>query len=155
MLKQRRRCGGTGASIYLCFLFRTGGFCSSKICICAVPTSQNSPVLLPQKRICRHTLPCCRVHRQLLSRVSRKQRSNTLDFPTENRVPTGMLRAPIGNPASKGYSLLKKSSKPVELLRQACCFLVFILFPNENAQRCEANFSFWLTGVERSVAALR
>lgn len=36
-----------------------------------------------------------------LSRVSRKQRYSTLDFPAENRVPTGMLRAPIGNPASK------------------------------------------------------
>ena len=108
-MKQRRRCGGTGASIYLCFLFRTGGFCSSKICICAVPTSQNSPVLLPQKRVCRHTLPCCRVRRQLLSRVSRKQRYNTLDFAEQNRVPTGMLRAPIGNPAAKGYSLCNPS----------------------------------------------
>ena len=29
-----------------------------------------------------------------LSRVSRKQRYNTLDFPAENRVPTGML-APL------------------------------------------------------------
>lgn len=36
-----------------------------------------------------------------LSRVSRKQRYNTLDFAKQNRVPTGMLRAPIGNPASK------------------------------------------------------
>ena len=25
----------------------------------------------------------------------------TLDFPTENRVPTGMLLAPIGNPEPK------------------------------------------------------
>lgn len=30
-LKQRQRCGGTKAFIYLCFLFRTGGFCFSKI----------------------------------------------------------------------------------------------------------------------------
>ena len=57
-------------------------------------TSQNPPVLLPRKSVCRHTLPCCRVRRQPLSRVSRKQRYNTLDFPTENRVPTGML-APL------------------------------------------------------------
>ena len=27
---------------------------------------------------------------------------NTLDFPTENRVPTGVLLAPIGNPEPKG-----------------------------------------------------
>ena len=32
--------------------------------------------------------------RHPLFRVSRKQRYNTLDFPTENRVPTGML-APL------------------------------------------------------------
>ena len=32
--------------------------------------------------------------RKPLSRVSRKQRYNTLDFPAENRVPTGML-APL------------------------------------------------------------
>ena len=30
-----------------------------------------------------------------------------------------------------------------------------ILFPNENAPRCAANFSFWLTGTKCSVAALR
>ena len=30
-LKQRQHCGGTGAFIYLCFLFRTVGFCFSKI----------------------------------------------------------------------------------------------------------------------------
>ncbi len=29
------------------------------------------------------------------------QRCNTLDFPTENRVPTGMMPAPLGNPESK------------------------------------------------------
>ena len=57
-------------------------------------TSQNPPVLLPQKSICHHTLPCCRARRQPLSSVSRKQRYNTLDFPAENRVPTGML-APL------------------------------------------------------------
>ena len=155
-MKQRRRCGGTGASIYLCFLFRTGGFCSSKICICAVPTSQNSPVLLPQKRVCRHTLPCCRVRRQLLSRVSRKQRYKHTRLSYGKSCANRDATRPYWKPSVKGiFPLKKKSSKPVELLRQACRFLVFILFPNENAQRCEANFSFWLTGVERSVAALR
>ena len=47
----------------------------------------------PTHSVCRHTLPCCRVRRPL-SRVSRKQRYNTLDFPAENRVPIGML-APL------------------------------------------------------------
>ena len=65
-------------------------------------TSQNPPVLLPRKSVCRHTLPHCGVRRHPLSRVSRKQRYNTLDFPTENRVPTGLLLAPIGNPEPKG-----------------------------------------------------
>ena len=31
----------------------------------------------------------------------------------------------------------------------------FILFPDENAPRCAANFSLWLTRMKRSVAALR
>ncbi len=65
-------------------------------------TSQNPPVLLPRKSVCCHTLPHRRVRRQPLSRVSRKQRYNTLDFAKQNRVPTGMLRAPIGNPVQKG-----------------------------------------------------
>ena len=33
--------------------------------------------------------------------------------------------------------------------------LRLILFSNENGTRYEANFSFWLTGMERGVAALR
>ena len=37
----------------------------------------------------------------LPSLSSAEQRYNTLDFPTENRVPTGMLLAPIGNPEPK------------------------------------------------------
>src|SRR5699024_4368471 len=32
---------------------------------------------------------------------SAPQRYNTLDFPEESRVPTGMLLAPIGNPEPK------------------------------------------------------
>ena len=77
-------------------------FVFQKSCICVILMSQNPPVLLPQKSVCCHTLPHRRVRRQPLSRVSRKQRYNTLDFAEQNRVPTGMLRAPIGNPASKG-----------------------------------------------------
>ena len=65
-------------------------------------TSQNPPVLLPRKSVCCHTLPHRRVCRHPLFRVSRKQRYNTLDFAEQNRVPTGMLRAPIGNPVQKG-----------------------------------------------------
>ena len=71
--------------------------------------SQNPPVLLPRKSVCCHTLLHRRVRRQPLSRVSRKQRYNTLDFTEQNRVPTGMLRAPIGNPAAKRCSLCNPS----------------------------------------------
>ena len=84
-----------GGFIYLCLLFRPVGFCFSKILrLCRNPPSQNPPVLLPRKSVCCHTLPHRRVRRQPLSRVSRKQRYNTLDFAEQNRVPTGML-APL------------------------------------------------------------
>ena len=51
----------------------------------------------PERRNCGHTFQGVLQFRL----PSAPQRYNTLDFPTENRVPTGMLRAPIGNPASK------------------------------------------------------
>ncbi len=41
---------------------------------------------------------------QLILTIS--QRYNTLDFPTENRVPTGMLLAPIGNPEPRDFTPL-------------------------------------------------
>ena len=61
---------------------------------------QNPPDLLPLET-------ACPIWRQPLSSVSGRKRYNTLDFPKENRVPTGMLRAPIGNPAPKGIFPLK------------------------------------------------
>ena len=84
-------------------------FAAQKSCDCVTLVSQNPPVLLPRKSVCCHTLPHRRVRRQPLSRVSRKQRYNTLDFAKQNRVPTGMLLAPIGNPAAKGCSLCNPS----------------------------------------------
>ena len=109
-MKPERRCGETRGFIYLSFLFRPVGFCFSKILrLCRNPPSQNPPVLLPRKSVCCHTLLHRRVRRQPLSRVRRKQRYNTLDFAEQNRVPTGMLRAPIGNPAAKRYSLYNPS----------------------------------------------
>ena len=41
---------------------------------------------------------------------SAPQRYNTLDFPEESRVPTGVLLAPIGNPEPKG---LRPSGHPI------------------------------------------
>lgn len=43
---------------------------------------------------------------QPLSSVSGRKRYNTLDFPKENRVPTGMLLAPIGNPEPRSCAPL-------------------------------------------------
>ena len=56
----------------------------------------------PERRNCSHTSRGVLQFRL----PSAPQRYNTLDFPTENRVPTGMLLAPIGNPEPRGYSPL-------------------------------------------------
>ncbi len=58
---------------------------------CVPYSPQNPPVLLTLKSV-------CLAWGQPLSSVSGRKRYNTLDFPKENRVPTGMLLAPIGNP---------------------------------------------------------
>lgn len=69
--------------------------------------AQNPPVLLPPKSVCQ----------PLSARTADGEASpfpasagskgiNTLDFPAENRVPTGMLLAPIGNPEPRGISPL-------------------------------------------------
>ena len=76
-------------------------FASQKSCICVTLMSQNPPVLLPRKSVCRHTLPCCRARRQPLFRVSRKQRYNTLDFAKQNRVPTGRLAPLLETPRQR------------------------------------------------------
>ena len=78
-------------------------FAFQKSCICAVThVTKSACPTAAEKCLSTAICPHSRWRSQPLSRVSRKQRYNTLDFPTENRVPTGMLRAPIGSPASKG-----------------------------------------------------
>ena len=100
------RCGGTKALIYLCFLFRAGRFCclanSDFVRGCTKSACPTAAEKCLSTAICPHS----RWRSQSLSSVSRKQRYNTLDFPMENRVPTGMLLAPIGNPEQRGYSPL-------------------------------------------------
>ena len=56
----------------------------------------------PERRNCSHTFRGVLQFRP----PSAPQRYNTLDFPGESRVPTGMLLAPIGNPEPRGYSPL-------------------------------------------------
>ena len=88
--------------IYLCFLLRPVGFCFSKILhLCHLGVTKSACPTVAEKCLSTAICPYSRWRSQPLSRVSRKQRYNTLDFAKQNRVPTGMLRAPIGNPASK------------------------------------------------------
>ena len=81
-------------------------FVSQKFCICVntVVTKSACPTAA-EKRLSASICLCRRCRSQPLSSVSRKQRYNTLDFPSwlsanscKSRVPTGMLLAPIGNP---------------------------------------------------------
>ena len=55
---------------------------------------QNPPVLQPPEMV-------CSARKHPLSSVSGRRRYNTLDFPTENRVPTGRFH-PYWKPRSKG-----------------------------------------------------
>ena len=93
------------ALIYLCSADDKAG----RQCISAPPTSlflslmppRKGQPFPPERRNCSHTFRGV-LHFWL---PSAPQRYNTLDFPTENRVPTGMLPAPIGNPEPKGFPL--------------------------------------------------
>ena len=76
-------------------------FVFQKSFICVTLVSQNPPVLLPRKSVCCHTLPHRRVCRQPLSRVSRKQRYNTLDFASKIVCQQGCSR-PYWKPSGKG-----------------------------------------------------
>ena len=95
--------------IYLCFLLRPVGFCFSKILhLCHLGVTKSACPTAAKKRLLPHSAAPQSMPPPLF-RVSRKQRYNTLDFAAQNRVPTGMLRAPIGNPAAKGCSLCNPS----------------------------------------------
>ena len=97
------RCGGTRAVYTSASFSGQSDFASQKSCICAVTHVTKSACPTDAEKCLPTTIcPHSRWRSQPLSRVSRKQRYNTLDFAEQNRVPTGMLRAPIGNPASNG-----------------------------------------------------
>ena len=109
-MKLERRCGGTRAVYTFTSFSGQSDFASQKSCICAVTHVTKSACPTDAEKclptaICPHS----RWRSQPLSCVSRKQRYNTLDFAEQNRVPTGMLHAPIGNPATKGCSLCNPS----------------------------------------------
>ena len=77
-------------------------FVSQKFCICVntVVTKSACPTAA-EKRLSASICLCRRCRSQPLSSVSRKQRYNTLDFPTENRVPTGCC-SPLLETQSQG-----------------------------------------------------
>ena len=70
---------------------------------------QNPPVLLPQKSVCLPLSALIADGEASPFPASAGSKGITLDFPTENRVPTGMLLAPIGNPEPRGCSLCNSS----------------------------------------------
>ena len=90
-----------GALIYLCSADDT----ADRQCLSAPPASLFLSLMLPRKgqpfpperRNCGHTFQGVLQFRL----PSAPQRYNTLDFPRESRVPTGMLLTPIGNPEPK------------------------------------------------------
>ena len=89
---------------------------------------QNPPVLLPQETF-------CLAWGQPLSSVSGRKRYNTLDFPKENRVPTGMLLAPIGNPEPRSYAPLDTPYIFLENGTQTVK-MQFATFPQKIQNRC-------------------
>ena len=73
---------------------RTAGFCLMNNPEFRPVARQNPPVLQPLETV-------CSVSKHPLSSGSGRRRYNTLDFPTENRVPTGRFR-PYWKPGSQG-----------------------------------------------------
>ncbi len=72
-----------------------------------VISSQNPPALLPQKVVCQHSLPEGEAsYWQPPSRVSRKQRYNTLDFPSGKSCAKGCFSPLLDTPAKEAARLL-------------------------------------------------
>ena len=94
----------------------------------AAYSPQNPPVLLPPKSV-------CPAWDRPLSSVSGRKRYNTLDFPKENRVPTGMLLAPIGNPEPRDCIPLDTSHIFLENGTQTVK-MQFDTFPQKIQNRC-------------------
>ena len=87
-----------------------------------------------------------------LSRVSRKQRYSTLDFPAENRVPTGMQNSPESIKAFAVFDVTFNIYTGLDLygwhhLRRTCCrsapWLCTVFL-------CEVSWDFWNERLSRS-----
>ena len=101
------RCGGTRAVYTSASFSGQSDFASQKSCICAVThITKSACPTAAEKCLPTAICPYSRWRRQPLSSASRKQRYNTLDFPTENRVPTGMLAPLLETQRQRGFSPL-------------------------------------------------
>ena len=88
--------------IYLCFLLRPVGFCFSKILhLCHLGVTKSACPTDAEKRLPTAICPHSRWRSQPLSRVSRKQRYNTLDFPRKVVCQQGCSR-PYWKPRAEG-----------------------------------------------------
>ena len=86
-------------------------FASQKSCVCAVAhITKSACPTAAKKRLLPHSAAPQSMPPPLF-RVSRKQRYNTLDFPAENRVPTGMLAPLLETQVPKGRGSPVETSK--------------------------------------------
>ena len=93
--------------IYLCFLLRPVGFCFSKILhLCHLGVTKSACPTAAEKCLSTAICPYSRWRSQPLSRVSRKQRYNTLDFASKIVCQQGCSR-PYWKPCVKGGAGLR------------------------------------------------
>ena len=87
--------------IYLCFLLQPVGFCFSKILhLCHLGVTKSACPTAAEKCLSTAICPYSRWRSQPLSRVSRKQRYNTLDFASKIVCQQGCSR-PYWKPSGK------------------------------------------------------
>ncbi len=108
MVVLARRCGGTRAVYTSASFSGQSDFASQKSCVCAVAhLTKSACPTAAEKCLPTAICPHSRWRSQPLSRVSRKQRYNTLDFAKQNRVPTGMLAPLLETQRQRGFSPLQ------------------------------------------------
>ena len=98
------RCGGTRAVYTSASFSGQSDFASQKSCVCTVShTTKSACPPAAEKRLPTAICPYSRWRSQPLSRVSRKQRYNTLDFASKIVCQQGCSR-PYWKPCVKGDS---------------------------------------------------
>ena len=106
-LKQRRRCGGTRAVYTFTSFSSQSDFASQKSCICAVThVTKSACPTAAEKCLPTAICPRSRWRSQPLSRVSRKQRYNTLDFASKIVCQQGCYPPLLETQSQRGYAPL-------------------------------------------------